>query len=561
MILILLFLLTHATWAATIHAQLDRNPVNLNESFRLIFEAEGNLDAAPDFSPLEKDFSIVRRSQGSSMQIINGNISNKTQWDLVLLSKQVGTFTIPPISFGKDTSPAITIEVKQPQQTDTANSNLFLKVDVNKNEAYIQSQIIYTVRLYRAVNIGSASLSEPELSGTDAIVEKLGDDREFETRLNGRPYRVIERSYAIFPQQSGNLHIPPITFEGQIIERPRSMFDPFSQNARIKRLQSDGLDLNVKSIPASFTGKTWLPAKNLRLVEEWSNDADPITTGEPVTRILTLIADGLTAAQLPEIVIPNIDKLKQYPDQATLKDEKQETGIMGVRQEKIALIPTQAGNYSLPAIEIPWWNVDKDRQEVATVPAQTFTATTSAVETSMPAMTGKQLTSSNDREQTPIAESTEPGTTVGKTQDPMWFWISIALAAGWFSTAFAWVASKRRQRGKKRETEKETNADLAAIKRAIKQSCLQNDPVACKSALLIWGKHRWPEDPPKNISAIAIRVDSAFKEELAKLNDTLYRTQGDWQGEQLWQTFLNCKLDDGQQKEDNTDEVLAPLYQ
>ena len=78
---------------------------------------------------------------------------------------------------------------------------MFLDVKATPEQPYVQSQVLYTLRLYRRVDIAQAELSEPEL--TDAVVEKLGEDSNYNTVVNGVSYLVTERKYAIFPQKSG----------------------------------------------------------------------------------------------------------------------------------------------------------------------------------------------------------------------------------------------------------------------------------------------------------------------------------------------------------------------
>ena len=95
--------------AANIVASLDRNPVMLDESFRLVLEADGPVDQDPNFSVLQKDFEILSQSQSTNMTFVNGSLSRKGVWNLALIGKKPGNFTIPSIPFGRDRSPALRI--------------------------------------------------------------------------------------------------------------------------------------------------------------------------------------------------------------------------------------------------------------------------------------------------------------------------------------------------------------------------------------------------------------------------------------------------------------------
>ena len=132
--------------------------------------------------------------------------------------------------------------------------------------------------------------------------------------------------------------------------------------------------LTVKPIPANYSGDQWLPVNKLQLAEKWSADPSTFMVGEPITRTLEESASGLTAAQLPALAdSTTLDGFKLYPDQVQLTDDKNDAGISGKRVQKIAYIPTRAGNVTLPAIEVKWWDVATGKEQVTSLPAHTFT--------------------------------------------------------------------------------------------------------------------------------------------------------------------------------------------
>ena len=223
----LFLFMSQMVWATEIDTTLDRSQISINDSFQLIFSTTGSPDAAPDFSPLEKDFEILNQNQQSSSSWINGRSTQSVQWVLNLMAKQVGKFLIPPVPFGKDSSKPVTITVSQNAQPGGNNrdEDLFLEVEATPKNTYVQSQVIYTVRLYRKVQITQASLNEPELA--DAIVEKLEEDKNYTTQLNGVSYAVIEQKYAIFPQKSGSVTIDPVVLTAQVVTNNRRRFNGF----------------------------------------------------------------------------------------------------------------------------------------------------------------------------------------------------------------------------------------------------------------------------------------------------------------------------------------------
>lgn len=520
-LILLLILYAAGIRAATIRAHLDRNPVTVNESFLLTFDVQGEADGEADFSPLEALFDILNRSQGSKIQIINGRMDRTSQWQLTLMARDVGNYTIPAISFGKDRSNSLSLVV----EAETANASdqvgsVFLEAELTPQQAYVQSQLVYTVRLLRSVNLRSGSLSEPKLSGVEVMVEKLGDDRSFETLRNGVRYVVVERSFAIFPQESGTLTVEPTVFQGQIIEGSRFNF---KETLRSKRVASQPFSVAVQPIPAAAQ-RPWLPSRELRLVEEWPQDPPRFRVGEPLTRTVTLTASGIAAAQLPSLAGTPADGLKQYTDQPLLENQTGADGLAGIRQEKIAILPSRAGRFELPAIEIPWWNTETGQQQLARIPARSIEVSAAADTQPVPA----QL----PVEPAPAISASQPAE-IDQQRDAagFWPWLSAVLMLGWLATALLWWRQrlKPEPRSIPRKPEKPNEAF-----RDFKRACRNNDAGGGKIALLRLAKNRWQERPPTSLAAIANRVDPLFADAIDELNRALYGQDTiDWDGGRL----------------------------
>ena len=548
-----LVLMAPIIWAANINVQVDRDPVAINESFKIIFEVDESVGDTPDFSALQQDFEVLSRNQSSNMQIINGSISRQTRWTLIAMAKRTGKLTIPSIRIGSDNSPAVSVTVNQQAgNNDTASENkeTFIEVEATPSSGYVQSQILYRIRFFRAVNVNGANMSEPEISGGEVVMEQLGDDSSYETHRNGRRYIVIERHYALFPQQSGTLTIEPIRMDVQIPVVARGVFDPFGQNSTTRRLKSKSITLDVKPIPVNGQSDIWLPASDLRLTENWSQQPKTFRVGEPITRTLTIKADGLTAAQLPSLSMGDSNNYKTYPDQPRLNDKRGSRGISGTRQEKIAIIPTQAGQLKLPEIKINWWNVNQGRMETATLPARTLEVapgTTNTLTTQEPA------TVTITPEQTPIAT----------TKNPRWLekGLIIFFGLGWFITALAWYISRRNDSTRQHDKQN-TNSRLqtSTTLSKVKSACLTSDAQQAKVELINWARHYWPDKPPANLGEIGKRLGNDVSIQIEQLNQALYSHESaTWQGNALWQALSSAARRKPETKTKDQD-LLLPLY-
>ena len=263
-------------------------------------------------------------------------MSSSKSWPLNVLARHDGTLKIPAIAFGRDRSTPATINVVNQSPAGYATGSdreIFLEVEATPKDPYVQSEVIYTIRLFRSVATANESLSDPpDVSGTTAVVEKIGDDKMYRTRRGGKLYSVLERRYAIYPQGSGSITIKPVVYQGQITNGMSSFFsNPFGVQPHTVMVQSDPITLNVRPIPKAFTGGQWLPARDITLTEEWSQYPLKFKVDEPLTRTIVLTAKGLTSSQLPELPAWQSPDFKQYPDQPKLQDDKKFNGVIGKR--------------------------------------------------------------------------------------------------------------------------------------------------------------------------------------------------------------------------------------
>lgn len=538
--------------AANIDVTVDRSPVGLNESFQITFIADQTPDGQPDFTPLEKDFEILGQSQSRSTSLINGQYSRTQQWKLSVMAKHAGELTIPAIAFGKDRSNEVSLTVAEvgSREIQAADEELFLEVKATPKTPYVQSQVLYTLRFYRRVSITQARLSEPELD--NAVIEKLGEDSNYTTQIGGIAYQVTERKYAIFPQQSGTMTIAPLQLDAEVITVGQPQFNGFfnRQSTKLKRINSNSITLDIKPIPETFTGGHWLAAEKLSLSQEWSGDIARMSVGEPLTRTLRIAAQGTTVGQLPELhKAPKQAELKTYPDQPILNENKGLEGIMALREEKIAFIPGKAGQYTLPAIEIPWFNTRTGQVEIAKLPETTVIAEG--------AMSAKELpppTSDAEfkvQEETAISQSAPQSS----SQADYWMWMALFFAVGWLATGLYF--GLRRSVKPEVKPHDPIQESLSDFVKCLKKACAENDPQAAKNALIGWGRAKYHA---VSLGALANHCEARLRDEIMLLNACLYSAdRPDWQGKKLFQAFSEHKARE-QFSDKPVDKELEPLY-
>ena len=509
-------------WAAA-KAVFDRTSIFVDETVNLILEVDQQIqNESPDLSPLQADFRIVGQRTSSQVQINNGQQTAQTRWIIQLEPKHSGTIRLPALTIAGEQTAAVTLTVKERPAEDAKQvaENLFLEVQAQPESPYVQSQIRYTIRFYYSVPLLEGNLAEPE--PRDAVVERLGEDIAYQTSRNGRRYNVIERNYAIFPEKSGELSIPAITFQGRIADQGRSQSRLLGLASRRLRLNSDPLLIQVRPRPADYKGKHWLPSAKLTLEERWPQQPPQLRVGEPVTRTLTLNAQGLNANQLPSLPIPEIPHIRTYSDQPTTQDSHDNTWIFGRREQRVAVVPSKAGEFTLPEIRLHWWDTENDKPQVALIPARSITVLPAANAPNQPL----------PQETPAVVIAPTPQVSAAPTAG-IWPWISAALLCLWLLTLAAWWRKHRADKPVSTIT-KEAPA-IGNARRALRQACRDNNAPAAAKALVAWAAAQWPQSPPHNLGALAARL-ARGADAVRELDRHLYASSTNpWQGATLWE--------------------------
>lgn len=521
------WLLASMPASAAVVARIDRNDVELNESFTLEVTVDTAVDLEPEDSALQKDFYVLSRSELRNTTIVNGEISRIRTWTYVLMAKDAGDFVIPPITIGGEQSRPIPIHIAPVKQVQPGESDVFVLAEVDFPTTWVQAQVLYKVKVYRAVHTRQARLIEPEISGVDVLVELVaGEDKTYDSIIEGKNYNVVERVYALFPQASGELHIAPALFEARVL-----------RDGRItgrKVFKSDPIDVEVQPIPPPPPGHpdaAWFPAKSVAISEEWSREPVGLPAGEPVTRRITIDAVGQLSTQLPVLEPPGAAGLKVYPDKPDLQVAATGDGIRATRREQYAIIAVDAGDVELPPVEVPWWDTRERRWRVATLPARTLIVAPSA-----DALPSQSVAAR------PAAQAEQA--VAAPAESLPWRNLSIGLACLWLATVLAWWRSKRPEREPAESGQHPPAARLkASFLRVARRAAERGDVRETRNALLKWARLQWPERPPRSIGEIASRVSGAAREELLRLSECSYGPGGTaWDGSALARALGSLRL-------------------
>ncbi len=533
-----------ASVSAEVTARIDRPSVDLNESFILEITADKNIDSEPDFTVLDETFYRGQVSKQSKTSIINNQMRRSRTWNIALMAKSTGKQEIPGIAVGNDKSLPITIMINEPIHAPPGEADVFVTSEVDQTEAYVQSQILYRFRVYRAVATRQQGRRDPLFTGAEVLVETVGDDRSYEAILNDKAYNVLERVLAIYPQSSGEISISPALFEGRVL-----------RNGRItgrKVFESDSHTIKVLPVPpppAEYPDAAWLPARDVQLSEEWSRESGEIAAGEPVTRKVTISALGQIETQLPALEPPIIDGMNVYEDKPDLSRIFEAEGIRGVRRDQYAMIGIRGGSVQVPQLEVPWWDTKTGEWRVARLPARTL---------EIEAPVSSEVPAATPEPETAPRETDDVETSL--FADGFWRLLSQIIAAIWLLTVLAWWWSTRSY---KREPGAPAPPPVykqqAKFVKAARKAATAGDKASVRAALIEWGRLQWPNDAPRSLGDIALRVSSPLRDELQLLSATSYGAEtGDWEGSALAKLLRSIDVL-AVESESTVDNLLPPL--
>ena len=383
------------------------NAVVMGETFRLSYTV--NTHNAKSFRVGNiTDFDILsgpNQSSSSSTSIINGvRTSTKTlTFTCILRPKKEGTYTIPAATItaeGKPmTSKALTVKVLPPDQKAQAqqsgsqagrgaatsqtgaigDNDLFIVATVNKKKVYEQEAILLTYKIYTTVNLTNVSGKMPDLKGFHTQeVEMPKGNREFELEhYKGRNYRTIVWSqYVLFPQQSGQLEIPSITFEGTVAQRVQN-YDPFeaffnggSSYVNVQKpIHTPKLTIDVSPLPSGKPASFGGAVGDFNISSSIS--ATELKENEAVTLKLIISGTGnMKLIKTPEVDFPADFEI--YDPKVDNKFTLKAGGLSGNKVIEYLVIPRYGGNYIIPAVEFSYFDIKSGAYKTLKTPEYTL---------------------------------------------------------------------------------------------------------------------------------------------------------------------------------------------
>ncbi len=391
-------LLQGASTPSPFTVSLSHESISVGEATEISVAVEGKLTRDIEL-PHVPGLHQTGTSTASNISIINGQISRQVTYRYTLEPEKAGTFSIPSFSVEVDgktyaTQP-FTLRVQEASTAASASPDrieenpaetaaaaeaqapaIFIRREFSSTKPYETEPFLVTTKIYHRVELAKAEVAGEK--PTTVRIIPLGEDRGQEA-VNGTTYQVIRLREIWVPQKTGTLEVPPFQLQvGLIVQSkrsPRSMDDLFSgffnQGRMVNKLvAAEAATLAVRSIPKD-------PRDHLGLVGSFmgsaSLSAHQVKVGETATLSLQIQGKG-TLDRLGKVTLSYPPGIRAYEDKPDIKeDPSPDKGLMSRAIFKFALVPSQAGTFSLGIYRLLFFDPITEKFSELQVPLGTLT--------------------------------------------------------------------------------------------------------------------------------------------------------------------------------------------
>ncbi len=370
------------------------------EQFRLSYTINSQKVSGFTVGEIPEEFDVLMgpsKSSQHSVQMINGNVTQSASitYTYILFANKKGVYKIPPAYInadGKDVKSSETVitvtePVEKPQVNqgqgqpqvdnsvrDIKGSDLFIRVTASKKNVYEQEPVLLTYKVYTLVNLTSLDGKMPDLKGFHTQEIPLPQQKSFKIEtINGKAYKTVTWSqYVMFPQITGKMEIPSITFNGIVVQQNRYI-DPFEaffngMSGYVetkKKIIAPAITLDVKPLPerpANFSGG--VGKFNISAVI----DNSEVKANDPVKLIVNVSGTG-NMKLLKEPLVNFPKDFDVYDAKVSDNSKLTVNGVEGTITYEYLAVPRHQGKYEIPPVEFVYFDINDGEYKTLTTQA------------------------------------------------------------------------------------------------------------------------------------------------------------------------------------------------
>ncbi|WP_038177810.1 BatD family protein [Vibrio rhizosphaerae] len=416
------------TQAAT-YATVSKNKVTRNELFQLqiITDQKASGDDV-NFDKLTPDFFVNRPSFGTSTNIINGERSVRSEWDVSIAATRTGIVTIPSFEVNGEKTQPIAIQVVQDSTLPNDDDLIEIHSTLDKKTLYPDESTLLHVKMMVKVNprrLQDTKITPPSVEGMDLAA--ASDSEQHREIINGLSVTVVQQTFRVTAQKPGRFIVTEPQFRSTLL------YSGMNGETKVLTLSTTAkqFPIQVMAKPKDYQG-VWLPTASLSLTQRWtdsqgkpiSGSSATLKVGDSITRTLELKIKGVSQEKIPDLSINYPDSVRVYQEKPQYKMLDNDEIVMTLKQ---VLIPNQSGQIQLPGLSLNWWDTLKHRQRRAMLTGLTLNVAKGA-----PVDTVVSLP------QTPT-KAPEPPQEIQVRDPGIWPYLTALFALLWIVTTGCWL--------------------------------------------------------------------------------------------------------------------------
>lgn len=394
----------------------DRREVGTEDTFRLTVTITNPPDGSSLKLPQTDDFETLSKQQSTEMSFQSlgtgsSSIRRVQKWTLVMRANKAGNLVVPPseltTSSGTIKTEPVPLTVKKghvedknadrsaaagpmrlfdpfqnfpfPQDQDDldeqspqnipiprSDSDLFLRATLDRDSVYVGEQATLSLYIFSRVDLSSVdTLSMPKLEGFWSEDVDSPSQLSAEQRVvGGVPYHAyLLKRRALFPVKPGVVKIGPAEAD---------VTTGFLFAGRRVHRKGNELALRVRALPPAGRPPSF-PAGNVGV---WRLNVEPTTAqvelGQPVTVKVVVEGRGnMRSVSIPPLQVPQ--GLRAFDPTITDKALSSKGRMGGRRTLEYLVMPQQTGTFTLPAVEMPYFDPENERYDTARTEPVTVT--------------------------------------------------------------------------------------------------------------------------------------------------------------------------------------------
>jgi len=177
--------------------------------------------------------------------------------------------------------------------------------------------------------------------------------------IEGLAWHVVRYNFALFPHQEGICVVPPVRLR-------------FIHETRVEPLYTEPVSLEVEFPPGAEGLSALVSAPRLEAREAWNPDSTELKVGDAITRAITLKAGRVLGMGFPPLSFEDIEGLGVYPKDPLVEDRIERGDFEGERTESVTYVCERPGAFELPAIVIPWFDLEAGSVKRVEFPPRTL---------------------------------------------------------------------------------------------------------------------------------------------------------------------------------------------